>query len=120
MAALDPQAQEILNHYSTLGVPAIETLSPQQARNVPLLDYAARDFIASKVAARLLTIASPSQEQGVAITHLSIPSPDGGLLLRVYTPLSDRAPFPVLVYFHGGGWVIGNLDTYDASARALC
>jgi hypothetical protein len=47
MAALYPQAQEILNHYATFGVQPIETLTPHQARNVPLLDYAARDLTAS-------------------------------------------------------------------------
>ena len=42
----------------------------------------------------------------------------GDLKARVYTP-KGKGPFPILVYFHGGGWVIANLDTYDASCRAL-
>ena len=45
---------------------------------------------------------------------------DGGKIhLRIYTPKSGNGPFPVIVYYHGGGWVIANLDTYDASARSL-
>lgn len=50
-----------------------------------------------------------------------IPGPDGGtpINVRVYTPKGD-GPFPVLVYYHGGGWVIANLDTYDPSCRGLC
>ncbi len=43
----------------------------------------------------------------------------GKIHLRIYTPKSGIGPFPVIVYYHGGGWVIANLDTYDASARSL-
>lgn len=39
-------------------------------------------------------------------------------MARVYTPAGE-GPFPVTVYYHGGGWVIADLDTYDASPRAL-
>ncbi|WP_242478895.1 alpha/beta hydrolase [Hymenobacter lapidiphilus] len=42
-----------------------------------------------------------------------------GLKVRLYTPAGATGPLPVVVYYHGGGWVIANLDTYDASARAL-
>ncbi|NVO84896.1 alpha/beta hydrolase [Hymenobacter sp. P5252] len=42
-----------------------------------------------------------------------------GLKVRLYTPAGTTGPLPVVVYYHGGGWVIANLDTYDASARAL-
>ncbi|MGV0025305.1 alpha/beta hydrolase fold domain-containing protein [Phormidesmis priestleyi] len=52
------------------------------------------------------------------VSHRLIPSPAGDLLVRIYQPRGN-GPFPVLVYFHGGGWVIANLDTYDASCRAL-
>jgi len=47
-----------------------------------------------------------------------IAGPGGQLLLRIYTP-AGSGPFPVIVYFHGGRFVIANLDTYDASARGL-
>ena len=43
-----------------------------------------------------------------------------GVKARVYTPKSGTAPFPVIVYYHGGGWVIANNDTYAASAQAMC
>ena len=48
----------------------------------------------------------------------SIPGRDGPLALRIYTP-AGRGPFPILAFFHGGGWVIGNLETHDAPCRAL-
>jgi acetyl esterase/lipase len=45
---------------------------------------------------------------------------DGGMVhARIYTPNNGAGPFPVIVYYHGGGWVIADLDTYDASARGL-
>ena len=43
-----------------------------------------------------------------------------GVRARVYTPKNGTAPFPVIVYYHGGGWVIATNDTYAASAQAMC
>ncbi len=115
---LDPQAQEILDRHALYNTPPIENLTPEEARNVPLLDYAARDLVASKMAARLMTVMSPSPEPVGSITHQRIPTSNGSVLARIYSP-KGNGPFPVLIYFHGGGWVIANLDVYDASARAL-
>lgn len=56
----------------------------------------------------------------VDIAHQVIPGPTPqGVLVRTYTPLQGNGPFPVIVYYHGGGWVIADLDTYEPSARAL-
>jgi len=54
-----------------------------------------------------------------AVEDMVIPGPAGELPVRVYTP-EDQGPFPVVVFFHGGGWVLGNLDTHDPMCRALC
>src|SRR4051794_41934388 len=48
-----------------------------------------------------------------------IPGPAGDLPVRLYTPVG-RGPFPLVVFFHGGGWVLGDLDTHDPFCRALC
>jgi acetyl esterase len=48
----------------------------------------------------------------------TIPGPAGDLRVRVYTPHGEP-PFPIVVWFHGGGWVVGTLDTYDTVCRAL-
>jgi acetyl esterase/lipase len=45
--------------------------------------------------------------------------PGGEIHLRIYTPKTGKDSYPVLVYYHGGGWVIAGLDTYNASAEAL-
>ena len=49
----------------------------------------------------------------------TIPGVAGSLPVRIYTPKSGTGPFPVVVYYHGGGWVIANKDVYDGGARAL-
>ena len=48
----------------------------------------------------------------------TIPTPNGDLPIRLYTPEGD-GPLPVLVFFHGGGWVVGNLESHDATCRTL-
>jgi acetyl esterase len=55
---------------------------------------------------------------GVATNDRVIPGPEGELPIRVYTPPGD-APMPVLVFFHGGGWVIGSIQTHDRTCREL-
>ena len=54
-----------------------------------------------------------------AVEDRVIPGPDSDLPARVYTP-EGRRPFPLVVFFHGGGWVLGDLDTHDPICRALC
>jgi acetyl esterase len=49
-----------------------------------------------------------------------IPVTGGTTHVRIYTPQQGTAPFPVIVYYHGGGWVIADVNTYNASAQALC
>ncbi len=48
----------------------------------------------------------------------TLPGPHGPIPVRIYRPAGDH-PFPVLVYFHGGGWVTGSLETHDGVCRAL-
>jgi acetyl esterase len=58
-------------------------------------------------------------DQGAVTTDLLIPGPGGDLPLRLYSP-PGPGPFPVLVYFHGGGWVFGSLREADHVCAALC
>ncbi len=88
-------------------------LPPQQARLLPTPQVDAQNAVL--------------QSQGKTFTptpvgsvqDVSIPGPVTPLASRMYTP-TGTGPFPVLVYFHGGGWVLGSIDQYDSSARALC
>jgi acetyl esterase/lipase len=60
----------------------------------------------------------PGPEAQVATKDITYPAAAGDLPARIYTP-PGSGPFPVIGYFHGGGWVLAEIDTYDASARAI-
>lgn len=64
------------------------------------------------------TMFPPLQLPLASIADRTIPSPAGEIKVRLYTPVGE-GPFPVIAYFHGGGWVVGDLDTQDMIARAL-
>jgi acetyl esterase len=97
---LDPQAQQVLEQIAALGLPPNHLVSPSQARiNMKSRPRAAGPEVA-KVEDRL------------------IPGPGVEIPVRIYTP-TGAGPFPILVWFHGGGWVVGDLETADATARHL-
>jgi acetyl esterase len=77
---------------------------------------------AGRAAYRQLTkgVRLPGQVADVAsAADRVVPGAEGDLRARVYVP-EGTGPFPVIAFFHGGGWVIGDLDTHDAMARNLC
>lgn len=57
-------------------------------------------------------------EEVASVKNTPVPGPAGEIPLRIYTP-DGEAPFPILVYVHGGGFVIGSLDTHDRVCRSL-
>src|ERR687885_2052921 len=109
-----PQMQEVLDALAALNPLPLETVIPRQARELPSFADAVR-----LVQARRGLPAAVEEVAG--IEHRLVPGGPGseGTLVRIYTPPTGSAPLPVLVYFHGGGWVTANLDVYDASPRAL-
>lgn len=120
---LHDDLRPIIETFQNYKAPRLENLSVSNARNLPTLNNAVAEQMAEHLSARALGLVKPSPEPVGEIEHLLIPAFDGQLLARVYHPSKpeDRAgEYPVIVYFHGGGWVIANLDTYDASCRALC
>lgn len=117
---IDSQLKPILDQYENFGAPRIESLSPENARNNPTLKNAVEEMAAESAMVRTMNVAMPVLPEPVGdITNILVPGGDGEVLARVFTPDGD-GPFPVLVYFHGGGWVIANLDVYEPSCRALC
>ncbi|MBL8012867.1 MAG: alpha/beta hydrolase [Candidatus Omnitrophica bacterium] len=114
----DVDMKMILDQYAKFNAPPLETLSVENARNLPTLKNAVEELMAENPAIRATTLVKP-MPQPVKISHHLIPGPQGDILARVYIP-DGEGPFPVLVYFHGGGWVIANLDVYEPSCRALC
>jgi acetyl esterase len=106
-AILDPDASAVFKAFQEAGRPPYETLTPKEAREFYL-------------AGRIVTNPEPPELKSVA--PLSIPSSAGSIPARVYTPLRLRSAnglAPCLVFFHGGGWVIGNLDSHDVACRKL-
>jgi acetyl esterase len=102
MMPLDPQVIKILKEAESLGLPAYQDLSPTEARK-QMLDQA------------------PPVQPNLSVKKVvdrKIPGPKGDIPIRLYYPAGD-GPFAVLVYFHGGGWVIGDLDTHHGFCHAL-
>jgi len=99
---LDPQVKAFLDQLNALGGPPLNSLSPPEARE----------------AAKMLGSFSGTPEEVAKVQNRTIPGPAGDVPVRIYTP-AGSGPFPALVFFHGGGWVIGDLDTQDGPCRAL-
>lgn len=99
---LHPQAEAFLQQMAARGAPPLWTLSPAEARQAFLV---------------MRAWAGPP-EPVAHVTNRLIPAGQVTLLVRIYAPASDQ-PLPVTVYFHGGGFVIGNLDSHDNVCRAL-
>ncbi|MDE1170116.1 MAG: alpha/beta hydrolase [Verrucomicrobium sp.] len=111
--------QAILDAHTAMGPLPIETLTPEQARLIPLPDRAAIAYYGQHFTKKAL---APLPLPVGETRHLLIPTAEGRLVARLYTPKGEAPEegWPLVVYFHGGGWVLANLDTYDASCRALC
>jgi acetyl esterase len=104
---LDPDAAAIYKAFQEAGRPAYETLSAPEAR-----DY----YTQARV------VMNPEPPELKSAEPLAIPAPHGVIPARIYTPKALRMKgdlAPCLVFFHGGGWVIGNLETHDVVCRKL-
>lgn len=109
---IDPQMLAVIEQLQSYGTPPLHTLTAEQARKAPTPTDAVMDLL------KKYNI-SPEPPK-VDINHRVIPNnTDEGLLVRTYTPREGTGPYPVIVYYHGGGWVIAGLDTYEPSAAAL-
>src|ERR1700732_2075954 len=98
---VDPQIQTLLDRAA--GVPATHTLPLAAAR--------------TQAESRVALMAPPAEIAGVR--EVAIDGPGGQLRLRLYTP-RDAGPFPLVVFFHGSGFVLCRLDTHDGMCRNLC
>ena len=99
---LHPQIQAIVDETLRLNVPEPHTVPPEEARQVM------RSRAARVDPARAVEI----------VEDRVLPGPGGDLPIRLYRP-SGAGPFAGLVYFHGGGWVVGDLDTHDSLCHSL-
>ena len=88
------------------------TLSPTEARNQPAFSDGVQEVMRQQ--GKPLT-----PPPGVVTRDIMVQGGAGMIPARVYTPAGATGPLPVIVYYHGGGWVIANPDVYDASTRGL-
>ncbi|HEX4979949.1 MAG TPA: alpha/beta hydrolase [Acidimicrobiales bacterium] len=100
---IDPQIQTVLDQMGSLGFPGLSALPVEQARQVLAMMGAQRAEGVDEVA---------------RVDDIEIPGPAGAIPARVYVP-SDGAALPVVAYFHGGGWVLGGIESHDGSCRTL-
>jgi len=101
----------VLAAYQASGAKPVNTLTVEQARMQPTPGDAAAMVAQQMGVAAKLPIAQ--------VSDITIQSTTGPLAARVYNPKTIRGAAPMILYFHGGGFVTGNLDTYDASDREL-
>ncbi len=113
-AKANSDMQAVLDQLATLGGKPIETLSPAEARKQPTPADAAKALLEKQ--------GKPTDPEslvpGVTAADRTIAGPGGSLPVRIYTPAGD-GPFPVITYYHGGGFVIADKQVYDGGARAL-
>src|SRR5499426_4461958 len=104
--ALDPQVQEVIKLVIKSGRPAYNTLSPKEARQL---------FRETRPAS------TPTPAEIGAVKDVTAEGPGGPIPLRLYRPAGVAAStaLPVLVYYHGGGWMIGDLNTHDVQCRQI-
>ena len=107
----EPAMQKVLDALASLKGKPIETLTPEEARKQPTPADAVKKVLTD-------TGKSAVPEAGVTVKDMSIAGPLGNFPIHIYTP-EGTGPFPVMVYFHGGGFVLADTKTYDASPRAL-
>lgn len=105
----DPQMKAVLDAHASLNPKPIETLSPEEARKQPSI---------ADAAAKVMKEQGKKPEEVGSIDNTEAKLSSGDVKIRVYSPKGD-GPFPVVLYIHGGGWVIADLDTYDATPRAI-
>src|ERR1700677_4980063 len=99
--ALDPDMKLLLDQMAAAKIAAFHTLTPQAAREQMARRPAGGDPV---------PVAS--------VQNRLIPGPNGEIPIRIYTP-EGSGPFGALVYFHGGGWVLGSLDMTDQPCRMI-
>lgn len=104
MPAVHPQVQVMLDALAKANVPPVESLEPPAARAQMEAMVKARNVPPIPVA---------------KVEDRTITGPGGPLKIRLYWP-EAKGPVPAIVYYHGGGHVIGSLDTHDTTSRVLC
>lgn len=100
---IDPQIQTVLDQMQGIGFPGLSALPVEQGRAALAMMGVAR---------------ADALEEVARLEDVEIPGPAGAIPARAYVPAVDGTP-PVVVYYHGGGWVLGGIDSHEGTCRAL-
>ena len=109
--SIKPEMHEVIKKLESFKDKPITSLSATEARK----NHTPTDAVMALIKEKGITV----PESKVDTSGKDIAVKDGKIHLRIYTPKGGTAPFPVIVYYHGGGFVIADLNVYDGSARAL-
>lgn len=107
----DPDMQKVLDALAALHGKPIAQLTPEQARQQPTPTDAVMKVLKDEGK-------STEPQQVASVKDINIPGPHGEIPAHIFTP-KGTGPFPVIVYFHGGGFVIASTKVYEASVRGL-
>jgi acetyl esterase len=113
-APADKDMQAVLDALGAMNPKPIEKLSAAEARKQP----SPADAVKAVLKKQGMSTDPKKLVPGITSKDTTIPGPAGKLPTRIYTP-DGAGPFPVIVYYHGGGWVIANKAIYDGGARGL-
>ena len=116
MKKLTTEMQEVITELDKLHLEPIESLEPQAARQQSEVKDAVLSVINNHATKRIMGVIEPVAK----VEHLTIPGKGGEIMLRIYSADDEILLKPVVLYFHGGGMVFANLNTYDSSCRAIC
>jgi acetyl esterase/lipase len=111
----DKDMAAVLDALAGMSPKPIETLSVEEARRQPTPADAALAVLKMKEKETDPAKLVPD----VTASDRTVPGAAGALPARVYTPKDNAGPYPVIVYFHGGGWVLASKEVYDGAPRAL-
>lgn len=114
MLRTDSDMQKVLNKLASFDAKALEKTLPAQARQQPTVADAVKGVLADQKRDSTPTALVP----GVTSRDTTVPGAAAAMPATVYTP-EGTGPFPVVLYFHGGGWVIADRKVYDGGARGL-
>ncbi|MGM9475935.1 alpha/beta hydrolase [Pedobacter sp. GSP4] len=108
---IKPEMQTVIEKLSSYGDKPLETLSAVDARK----NHTPTDAVMDLVKQNNITV--PAAKVDTMGKDIAVKG--GNIHLRIYTPKASNGALPLIVYYHGGGFVIANLDVYNASAQAL-
>ena len=115
MLRTDADMQKVLNKFTSFDAKAVEKTTPAQARKQPTMADAVNGVLADQKRDSSPTTLVP----GVTTREISVPGAAGTTMpATVFTP-AGTGPFPVVLYFHGGGWVFADRKLYDGGAQGL-